>query len=73
MIGSITKKTADYLLSLAKQRLWYLFDVDITDDLVVDWINENYGDWITNNLTTIYDLEQYEASEIISRLNEGLD
>lgn len=43
-----------------------------TNPSVVLWLNQKYGEYLTNNLSNLADLERYEASEIISRLEDKL-
>lgn len=70
-----TNKQQRYIYGLVKAILEPLFEfsVKIDDSLVVAFLNENYSDWLSAELTSLSDLEKHEATEILHRLEEGLD
>lgn len=63
-----TKKQIAYLLSLLKQHPNYRQ----SKQTAVVWLNEKYSQYLTTELVSIEDLEDFEASELISRLVDRL-
>lgn len=70
-----TRRQQRYIYGLVKAILEPLFEfsVRIDDSLVVAFLNENYGNWLHGELTSLEDLEKFEATEILHRLEDGLE
>ena len=70
-----TNKQQRFVYGLAKRILEPLFEFStpIDESVVVAFLNENYADWLSAELTSLSDLQSFEATEIINRLQEGLD
>lgn len=72
--------------SLSDSQWSYLFDLvvrhpnfqkthdwdvyEATDDWIIDWLNEKYGDFLSRPLKKPKDIAKYEATELITRLKE---